>query len=47
MSRIGELISKGALSPLITETIPMSGAVEAIERIANRGVVGKVVFIND
>ena len=44
---IGGLLEKGKLSPFISETIPMAKAVSAIERIASRGVVGKVVFIND
>jgi len=41
------LLAKGKLTPFISETVPMSSAVEAIERIASRGVVGKVVFVND
>ena len=44
---IGELLGSGKLTPFISETIPMSESVDAIERIAKRGVVGKVVFIND
>ena len=47
LKNIGELLSSGKLTPLISETIPMSDSVDAIERIARRGVVGKVVFIND
>ena len=43
---IGALLADGELNPLISETIPMSNAIEAIERIAKRGVVGKVVFVN-
>ena len=43
---IGALLAGGGLNPLISETIPMSNAIEAIERIAKRGVVGKVVFVN-
>jgi len=47
LKEIGELLGSGKLTPLISETIPMSDSVGAIERIAKRGVVGKVVFIND
>ena len=47
LKEIGELLGSGKLTPFISETIPMSDSVDAIERIARRGVVGKVVFIND
>ena len=47
LKEIGELLGSGRLTPFISETIPMSESVDAIERIAKRGVVGKVVFIND
>lgn len=47
LKEIGELLGSGKLKPFISETIPMSDSVGAIERIAKRGVVGKVVFIND
>ena len=47
LKEIGELLGSGKLTPFISETIPMSDSVGAIERIAKRGVVGKVVFIND
>ena len=43
---IGKLVAANKLTPFISETIPMSDSVEAIERIAKRGVVGKVVFVN-
>ena len=47
LKEIGELLGSGKLTPFISETIPMSESVNAIERIANRGVVGKVVFVNN
>ena len=47
LKEIGELLGSGKLTPFISETIPMSESVDAIERIAKRGVVGKVVFINN
>lgn len=47
LREISELLRSGKLTPFISETIPMSESVDAIERIAKRGVVGKIVFIND
>ena len=47
IQEIGKLLSSGKLTPFISETIPMAESVDAIERIAKRGVIGKVVFIND
>ena len=47
LKEIGELLDSGNLTPFISETIPMSESVGAIERIARRGVVGKVVFVNN
>ena len=47
LKEIGELLGSGKLTPLISETIPMSESIDAIERIARRGVVGKVVFVNN
>jgi NADPH2:quinone reductase len=44
---IGKMLANKSLSPTISEIIPMKDAVMAIDRIARRGVVGKVVFIND
>jgi NADPH2:quinone reductase len=44
---IGGLLAEGKLAPMISETIPMKDSVSVIERIARRGVVGKVVFINN
>ena len=43
---IGKLVAAKKLTPFISEKIPMSDSIEAIERIARRGVVGKVVFVN-
>ncbi len=47
LKEIGELLGSGKLTPFISETIPMSESADAIERIAKRGVVGKVVFVNN
>ncbi len=46
LKEIGELLGGKKLTPFISETIPMSDSVAAIEKIAKRGVVGKVVFVN-
>ena len=47
IKEIGDLLSSGKLTPFISETIPMAKSIGAIERIAKRGVVGKVVFVNN
>ena len=47
LKEIGELLGSGKLTPFISETIPMSESIDAIERIARRGVVGKIVFVNN
>ena len=47
IKEIGDLLSSGKLTPFISETIPMAESIDAIERIAKRGVVGKVVFVNN
>ena len=46
LKEIGELLGSGKLTPFISETVPMSDSVAAIQKIAKRGVVGKVVFVN-
>ena len=47
IKEIGDLLGSGKLTPFISETIPMAKSIDAIERIAKRGVVGKVVFVNN
>ena len=47
IKEIGDLLSSGKLTPFISETIPMAKSIDAIERIAKRGVIGKVVFVNN
>ena len=47
LKEIGELLGSGKITPFISETIHMSESIDAIERIARRGVVGKVVFVNN
>ena len=44
---IGRLLGEGKISPFISETIPMEKAAISIKAIAERKVLGKVVFVND
>ena len=46
ISDINEMLTNGKIRPLISKEIPMENAVEAIQMIGSRGVVGKVVLIN-
>ena len=43
---INSLLSNGDIKPLISKKIPMVDAIEAINLIGSRGVVGKVVLVN-
>jgi len=38
---------EGKIKPLVSERFPLERAREAIELIANRGVKGKIVVVND
>ena len=46
ISDINRMLSAGEIKPLISKEIPMENAVEAIQMIGSRGVVGKVVLVN-
>ncbi|MDA9730523.1 NADPH:quinone oxidoreductase family protein [Gammaproteobacteria bacterium] len=46
ISDIDRMLSVGEIKPLISKEIPMENAVEAIQMIGSRGVVGKVVLVN-
>ena len=46
ISDINRMLSVGEIKPLISKEIPMKNAVEAIQMIGSRGVVGKVVLVN-
>ena len=46
ISDINIMLSIGEIKPLISKEIPMENAVEAIQMIGSRGVVGKVVLVN-
>ena len=46
ISDINRMLSVGEIKPLISKEIPMENAVEAIQMIGIRGVVGKVVLVN-
>ena len=43
---INSLLSNGEIKPLISKKIPMEDAIEAINLIGSRGVIGKVVLVN-
>ncbi len=44
---INNMLSEKKINPLISRKMPMSEAVEAIKLIGSRGVMGKVVLINE
>ena len=46
ISDINRMLSIGEIKHLISKEIPMENAVEAIQMIGSRGVVGKVVLVN-
>jgi len=46
IAEINQLLSEGKIKPLISKEVPMENAVEAIKLIGNRGVIGKVVLVN-
>lgn len=47
LAEIGRLLGEGKIAPFISNTIPMKDAVASIKAIAERGVLGKLVFVND
>ena len=47
LNTIGKLLADGKISPLISKTVPMKDAVSSIQDIAQRKVLGKVVFTNE
>jgi len=44
MHLLGQWYAAGKVKPAITERVPLSGAADAIARIANRQVMGKVII---
>ena len=44
---INQMLKNGEIKPLVSKTFPMERAVEAINLIGNRGVIGKVVLTNE
>ena len=44
---IRDRLKDGEIKPLVSKTFPMERAVEAINLIGNRGVIGKVVLTNE
>ena len=47
LAEIGRLLSEGKIAPFISNTVPMKDAVASIKAIAERRVLGKLVFVND
>ena len=47
LKTIGSFLAEGKINPLISKTVPMKDAVSSIQDIAQRKVLGKVVFTND
>ena len=47
LKKIGSLLDGGKISPFISKTVPMKDAVSSIQDIAQRKVLGKVVFTNE
>ena len=43
---IGQLLAAGKIKPFISKAVPMEDAVSSIKAIAERKVLGKVVFVN-
>jgi alcohol dehydrogenase len=39
-----ELVSSGAIDPVIDEVLPLDRTVEALQRVRDRGMIGKVVI---
>ena len=44
---INLMLSRKEVKPLISKTYPMQKAIDAISMIGNRGVIGKVVLLNN
>ena len=47
LNEINQMLKDGEIKPLVSKTFPMERAVEAINLIGNRGVIGKVVLTNE
>ena len=47
LNEIIQMLKNGEIKPLVSKTFPMERAVEAINLIGNRGVIGKVVLTNE
>ena len=47
LKTIGFFLAEGKINPFISKTVPMKDAASSIQDIAQRKVVGKVVFLND
>lgn len=47
LKKIGSLLAEGKINPFISKTVPMKDAAASIKDIAERKVLGKVVFTNE
>jgi NADPH2:quinone reductase len=47
LKTIGSFLAEGKINPFISKTVPMKDAASSIQDIAQRKVVGKVVFLNN
>ncbi len=47
LKKIGSLLAEGKINPFISKTVPMKDAAASIQDIAERKVLGKVVFTNE
>ena len=47
LKTIGFFLAEGKINPFISKTVPMKDAASSIQDIAQRKVVGKVVFLNN
>ena len=47
LKKIGSFLAEGKINPFISKTVPMKDAVTSIQDIAQRKVLGKVVFTNE
>ena len=43
-ARLLDLVSAGKLAPVIDEVLPLDRTVEALQRVRDRGMIGKVVI---
>jgi len=47
LKTLSSFLAEGKINPFISKTVPMKDAASSIQDIAQRKVLGKVVFLND